>query len=355
MPKEGSYDAGTKVGNAMHKGTAWHQVRAVSANLLTDADNGVKHFLSALSSWDLFEKAIYKTYQKADESTQSFVNRLNVAFHDVGLDTTLKTVRAFVLLKQSNLSMEDKKKVLTITSGVMDTEAVEQATRSLSTNVLTGTTDKKKVYPANYVNSDDEEQNNEETQNGQPSYLAQYEDEEGDGDALDVQGFERDLTDLFQEVPELHTALTGYQEARGRIAERRKSRGFWPVKGGKGRGAGWSSDGSYNNKGSKKGSGKGKEELLQRIARTHCKLCGERGHWRAECPQRTKESANIATIHTAIEEDAGDQIIVDLSEEEKQSDDQTVLKNHAGLHHERVFCHEAFVIPYRSAEVKKNL
>ena len=87
------------------KGTAWHQVRAVSANLLTDADNGVKRFLSALSSWeesaelktfDLFEKAIYKTYQKADESTQSFVNRLNVAFHDVGLDTTLKTVRAFV-------------------------------------------------------------------------------------------------------------------------------------------------------------------------------------------------------------------------------------------------------------------
>ena len=246
------------------KGTAWHQVRAVSANLLTDADNGVKHFLSALSSWeesaelktfDLFEKAIYKTYQKADESTQSFVNRLNVAFHDVGLDTTLKTVRAFVLLKQSNLSMEDKKKALTITSGVMDIEAV----RSLSTNVLTGTTDKKKVYPTNYVNSDDEEQNNEETQYGQPSYLAQYEDEEvtheyienlaasGDGDALAVQGFERDLTDLFQEVPELHTALTAYQEARGRIAERRKSRGFWPVKGGKGRGAGWSLNGSYNN------------------------------------------------------------------------------------------------------------
>ena len=117
------------------------------------------------------------------------------------------------------------------------------------------------------------------------------------------------------------------------------------MKGGKGRGAGWSLNGPYNNKGSKKGSGKGKEELLQRIARTHCKLCGEHGHWRAECPQRAKESANIATIHTAIEEDAGDQIIVeDLSEEEKHSNDQTVLKNHAGLHHERVFCHEAFVV-----------
>ena len=99
---------------------------------------------------------------------------------------------------------------MTIISGVMDIEAVEQAMRSFSTNVLTGTTDKKKVYPTNYVNSDDEEQNNEETQYGQPSYLAQYDDEEvtneyienlaasGDG-ALPVQGFERDLTDLFQD------------------------------------------------------------------------------------------------------------------------------------------------------------
>ena len=35
--------------------------------------------------------------------------------------------------------------------------------------------------------------------------------------------------------------------------------------------------------------------VLARIARTHCKLCGALGHWRAECPQRkeARESANV--------------------------------------------------------------
>ena len=47
----------------------------------------------------------------------------------------------------------------------------------------------------------------------------------GDADALTVQSFERELTDLFQEVPDLHSALISYQEARGRIVERKRNRG----------------------------------------------------------------------------------------------------------------------------------
>jgi len=103
------------------KGTAWHQVRQIKPEDLTSADHGVKHLLKALSAWEesaelrtfeLFEKALYKTIQKSDESTQSFVNRLDVAFEEVGADTTLKTVVAFVLLKQSSLNHEDKKKIL---------------------------------------------------------------------------------------------------------------------------------------------------------------------------------------------------------------------------------------------------
>ena len=71
------------------KGTAWHQVRQIKPEDLTSADHGVKHLLKALSAWEesaelrtfeLFEKALYKTIQKSDESTQSFVNRLDVAF-----------------------------------------------------------------------------------------------------------------------------------------------------------------------------------------------------------------------------------------------------------------------------------
>lgn len=96
---------------------------------------------------ELFERAIYKTVQKPDKSTQSYVNRLLVAFDEVGPDTTLKSVAAFVLLKQSCLSHEDKKKVLTMTNGVMETTAIEGAMRSLSANALnsSGSQEKKGV------------------------------------------------------------------------------------------------------------------------------------------------------------------------------------------------------------------
>ena len=71
------------------KGTAWHQVRNIKPELLTNPENGVKTLLQALSAWEesaelktfeLFEKATYRTTQKQDESTQSFVNRSDVAF-----------------------------------------------------------------------------------------------------------------------------------------------------------------------------------------------------------------------------------------------------------------------------------
>ena len=73
-----------------------------------------------------------------------------------------------------------------------------------------------------------------------------------------------------------------YVEARARLLAKRKSRGFWPVS---------------NHKGGKasrpfKGKGKGKhanrDQLLPRIARSTCRACGERGHWKAECPKYGK-------------------------------------------------------------------
>lgn len=139
------------------KGTAWHQVRQIKPNDLTNADHGVKHLLKALSAWEesaelrtfeLFKKALYKTIQKNDESTQSFVNRLDLAVEEVGADTTLKTVVAFALLKQSSLTREDKKKILTMTGGNFDKDSIANAMRSLSTSVLSGSgTEKKRVYP----------------------------------------------------------------------------------------------------------------------------------------------------------------------------------------------------------------
>ena len=53
----------------------------------------------------------------------------------------------------------------------------------------------------------------------------------GDEDALLIQQFEKDFEDMMQDIPDLQTALLSYQEARQRISERRRHRGFWPSKG----------------------------------------------------------------------------------------------------------------------------
>ena len=93
------------------------QVKSLPATSLVDEVNGVKNLLAALSTWEgssemrtfeLFERAIYKTTQRPDESSLSFVNRLQVAFNELG-STTIDEMRAFLLLRQSTLTSEDKK------------------------------------------------------------------------------------------------------------------------------------------------------------------------------------------------------------------------------------------------------
>lgn len=76
----------------------------------------------------------------------------------------------------------------------------------------------------------------------------------------------------------MHVLL--YVEARRRLTEKARSRGFWPIKG----------------KGGGKGKQKGKtspfrarKTLAERIAQSDCRYCGARGHWRAECPKRLAE------------------------------------------------------------------
>ena len=282
------------------KGTAWGQVKAISPEKLTDKVNGVKNLLAALASWEetaemktyeLFEKAIYKTTQKSDESATSFVNRLQVAMDELG-KVSVKEFHACLLLRQSSLTAEDKKRVLTMTGGEMETTKVEQSMRTLATTILS-TEPKKKVYPTNFVETENPNVSMDDESNVNNAYFMQADEEDalnaenpeylaqgGDEDALLIQQFEKDFEDMVQDIPDLQTALVSYQEARQRISERRRSRGFWPSKS---RGKGGRDHGEGHRKGGHRST---KDELLERISRTHCKICGARGHWKAECPRR---------------------------------------------------------------------
>ena len=220
-----SINVGTSTRLAMLcRGTAWGQVKSLPAPSLVDEVNGVKTLLTALSTWEgpsemrtfeLFERAIYKTTQRPDESSLSFVNRLQVAFNELG-STTIDEMRAFLLLRQSALTSEDKKKVLTMTQGKMDKGLIEQSMRTLATSILSGEP-KKKIYPVNYVKPEVKEI--PENDSTVTAYYTNVDEEDvdqesieqwanqGDADALQVQAFEKDLEDLFQEIPDRHQAL----------------------------------------------------------------------------------------------------------------------------------------------------
>ena len=165
---------------------------------------------------------------------------------------------AFLLLRQGALGVEDRKRVLTLMSGNMKTDTIEQAMRRLATSVLSsGSEPRKKVYPTNYVEQEPEQ----EAHMASAYHVANEDDDldpeilealvnQGDPDALNVMSFERDVEDLFQEVPDRQHALVSYNEAPAKILEKKKSRGSWPTCN---KGKGKSSFG----KGFRQGSGKG--------------------------------------------------------------------------------------------------
>ena len=306
------------------KGTAWAQVKTLDPSKLLDATNGVKTLLGAISSWeeaeelqvyDKFEKALYRTIQKSDESTQSYVNRLGVAFHDLG-DMTIKDVRAFIQLRQSSLSVEDKKKVIAMVGHPLTFEAVEKAMRQLSTKILVGQQDgKRKVYPVNYVDEDVEEVNfTTEQENPDDELAIALLAKQGDEEAQLVQDFEDQLIEVCQENQDLAMCYRAYADARAKIRDRLRHRGFWPSGGGgKGRGKFGKKGGSKNNQ--TRFRGKKQQSLAERIANSSCRKCGAMGHWKWECPAKDavpKEDVNV--VMSSIQPEAKDEIVEQLPE-----------------------------------------
>jgi hypothetical protein len=122
--------------------------------------------------------------------------------------------------------------------------------------------------------------------------------EQGDEDAVFMSDFEDQVVEAVQDSPELAAIFVSYQEARARVRERARARGFWPVKG-------------RGKKGLKKGKGAGggvntfsmagkRRSLADRIANSTCRICGQPGHWKRECPQRA-EGRKAETINMMVE------------------------------------------------------
>ncbi|CAL1139692.1 unnamed protein product [Cladocopium goreaui] len=100
--------------------------------------------------------------------------------------------------------------------------------------------------------------------------------------------FEEQILTACQESQDLAACFTSYQEARQRLRDKAKGRGFWPVTGSKGRGKG--KKGKSPGGGARFGAqgnqsfGGRRRSLADRIANSTCRRCGQAGHWKRECP-----------------------------------------------------------------------
>ncbi|CAE7708982.1 GIP [Symbiodinium sp. CCMP2592] len=338
-PKEHLSALGPRVA-LLCEGTAFKKIsRLDAAKLKANDTSGVQLIVTTLGGawgqtileekYEQFERAIYSTVQRNDETHDSYLARHDIHFEELlAQNISFEELRSYVLLRQSQLSSEDKKRIVIEHSGKLTYDKVKASIRLLGSRFFgemqgQRSSQRNKVYDANTLEEDSTDEPEKAFQaTASPSIPAVEENEyelepeyleamvaSEDQDALQVQAFEEELEGFFQETPDLQEALVSYFEARNRLLAKKKSRGFWPISG-----AGQSSKGGRPFKGGKSGKGKGKnsrEQLLARIARSVCRACGERGHWKAECPKfgrpgsmSGKGEAATTTVTEVIEETA---------------------------------------------------
>ena len=283
------------------EGTAFRKVARLDASKLkVKSQAGVAALVEAIGgSWgateleeryEYFEKALYGTVQRHDESHDSFLARMENNFIELLSRNTIKLeeVQAYVLLRQSTLPADDKKRILLEHEGELKYAPVVKSFRLLGSKFFnefqSGKAQvKSRVHDVNFTESTDGDAASShfsEASTSDRAYHASVDEpdfeldgeyldaliSQEDPDALAVANFEQEFKDFLQDIPEMHEAMVTYMEARSKLLEKKKGRGFWPVKG-KG--------------GFKKGRGKGgkskrdRDQLLARIARSRCRRCGQ--------------------------------------------------------------------------------
>ena len=209
-----------------------------------------------------------------------------------------------------------------------------------------------KTYDVNHVQETEEEAFISEDHvyltesNELPESVVEQFLNEGDEDALVVQQFEDALIDTVQNDTEMTAYMNAYVEARRKLTEKSKSRGFWPIRS-KGFG--------------KKGKGQGqafrsRKPLAMRIAESDCRLCGQRGHWRAECPRRhtmggsatnlppKTQPTNVMVSVNDVSEDEADVFVMEAVESSASDVQASVPCQDPHDHDCKSHSHECFVV-----------
>ena len=125
------------------EGTAFKKIaRIPPQKLKVKSTDGIAAIVEAIGgSWgsteleeryEFFEKSLYGTVQRSDESHDSFLSRMEANFVElIARNTTLEEVQAYVLLRQSTLNADDKKRILLEHGGELKYGPVVKAFRLL--------------------------------------------------------------------------------------------------------------------------------------------------------------------------------------------------------------------------------
>lgn len=213
----------------MCEGTAFQKaIRIDPSKLKSNDTSGVKLLVQTLggiwarstteTKYERFEKAIFGTIQKSDESNESYVARHEVQYEDLlSMGLTLEELRAYVLLRNSCLSADDKKRIIIDSAGTLDYKKVTSSLQLLGSRFFgelqsghAKTGQKTKSYDINHVYDEvDPEHSVEVDETVFLSTSQETADEaaidhllqEGDEDALIVQQFEDSILDCLQSDP----------------------------------------------------------------------------------------------------------------------------------------------------------
>ena len=158
--------------------------------------------------YDLFERALYGVNQKQDETNDSYLARHDVAFEDLlSKSVSLADIRAYVLVRQSALNPEERKKIILDNQGKLTYDTARKSLRLLGPKFFqelqSGRRNQtKKAYDAYIL--DDEENVHQVSVESQgleidEDHAIQYLADQGDEDAAFIADFEDQIVDALQD------------------------------------------------------------------------------------------------------------------------------------------------------------
>ena len=238
------------------KGTAFQKLQIHQTELLKGDEECVRKLVEYLGGqwgkiplerqYEDAEQALFHTTQKPDEANDSYLARADVMWSRLlARKMSLSDIQAYVVLRGSLLTAEEKKRVImdSEVAGQLTMKNVHEAIRVLGASFFNEMTGKKaartKIYDGTTLLTDTSNDYAAVAETDMSSATMDETTEadflealvqEGDHDALLIADFEAAAQETVQEDSELATAFSAYQQARHRLGEKFRNRGFFPAK-----------------------------------------------------------------------------------------------------------------------------